>query len=100
MLSMYLPSAPNSVWKSVTARNSTNEATATTNTVIKVRWKGTSKLGTDAEGMTIQASAEGLCFEPVKLGDTLTYQDRTWPVIGSEIAEDLDGVAMYRRVLI
>ena len=87
------------VWKRKTGSNEYGEPVTSSKT-IKVRWEGKRRLVRDNEGREVVSEARAFCIEPVKPGDELEFDGRSWPVIAVSTVPGLDGKESHREVAV
>lgn len=87
------------IWKYVIGQNMYGEP-ETEEKEIKVRWEGKRRLVRDNEGREVISEARVFCIEPVKPGDELEFDGRSWPVIAVSTVPGLDGAENHREVAV
>ena len=87
------------IWHYVTGQNEYGEPSTSSKT-IKVRWEGKRRLVRDNEGREVVSEARVFCIEPVKPGDELEFDGRSWPVIAVSTVPDLGGKEAHREVAV
>ena len=84
------------IWKHVIGQNMYGEP-ETEEKEIKVGWEGKRRLVRDNEGREVVSDARVFCIEPVKPGDELVFDGRSWPVIAVSTVPDLGGKESHRE---
>jgi len=88
------------IWHYTTRQMNEYGEPETSSKSIKVRWEGKRRLVRDNEGREVVSEARVFCIEPVKPGDELEFDGRSWPVIAVSTVPGLDGKEAHREVAV